>query len=232
MRILIIDDEKVWADKVREAISEMPGASVQHAQTGKEGLKLAGAGGFDVLIIDRMIDSDGADGLEIVAKLRELGVNAPAIILSSLGHARHRVEGLESGADDYLGKPFDADELRARLKALARRAGLVTNPGAYVFGPLEIQVKARTAHWAGQHIPLSPQEFNILAVLAEAGGNPADRQTLWTEVWTDFKNLPPQVNVIDVAMARLRRAITRVSGTDIIETVRGKGWRLARLDAE
>jgi two-component system OmpR family response regulator len=231
MRILIIEDETVWAEKAREAVAGLDGAELTHASTGAQGQALALAEPFDLIILDRVIDSDGSDGLKILAALRERGVSAPALILSSLGETRQRVEGLESGADDYLAKPFDAAELRARLKSLARRAVASAAPEVHVRGDLEVRVKARTAHYQGRHIPLSPQEFDILAVLAELDGDPADRDLLWKRVWTDFPNLPPQINVIDVAMARLRRAMSRVTGVDLIETVRLKGWRLRDLPA-
>ena len=226
MRILIIEDEDVWGERAREAVDGLRGATLTRAATGEEGRRLALSEPFDLLILDRVIETDGTEGLAILSELRERGVSAPALVLSSLGETRQRVEGLESGADDYLAKPFDAAELRARLKSLARRAGAVASPEVYVRGGLEVRVKARTAHYNGRHIPLSPQEFDILAVLAELDGDPADRDLLWKRVWTDFPNLPPQVNVIDVAMARLRRALTRVTGDDLIETVRLKGWRL------
>ncbi len=226
MRILIIEDEDLWAERAREAVADLPDARLEHARTGADGRARALAEPFDLLILDRVIDSDQADGLKILAELRARGVTAPALILSSLGETRQRIEGLESGADDYLAKPFDAGELRARLKSLARRAGASASPQVYVRGALEVRVKARTAHFEGRHIPLSPQEFDILAVLAELEGEPADRDLLWKRVWTDFPNLPAQVNVIDVAMARLRRAMTQVTGVELIETVRLKGWRL------
>lgn len=232
MRILIIEDEDLWAQRAREAVADLPGAQLEHARTGADGRARALAEPFDLLILDRVIDSDQADGLKILAELRERGVTAPALILSSLGETRQRIEGLESGADDYLAKPFDAGELRARLKSLARRARASATPEVYIRGLLEVRVKARTAHFEGRHIPLSPQEFDILAVLAELEGEPADRDLLWKRVWTDFPNLPAQVNVIDVALARLRRALTHVAGVELIETVRLKGWRLRDAPAE
>lgn len=231
MRILIIEDEDIWAERARVAVAELPDAELVHARTGADGRARALSEPFDLLILDRVIDSDGADGLKLLADLRERGVTAPALILSSLGETRQRVEGLESGADDYLAKPFDAAELRARLKSLIRRASASSAPQVYVRGALEVRVKARTAHYKGRHIPLSPQEFDILAVLAELDGDPADRDLLWKRVWTDFPNLPSQVNVVDVAMARLRRAMTRVTGVELVETVRLRGWRL-RAEAE
>jgi two-component system OmpR family response regulator len=232
MRILIIEDEDIWAQRAREAVADLPGAQLEHARTGADGRARALAEPFDLLILDRIIKSDGTNGLEILAALRERGVTAPALILSSLGETRQRVEGLESGADDYLAKPFDAAELRARLRSLARRAGTTATPAVYVRGALEVWVKARSAHYDGRHIPLSPQEFDILAVLAELDGDPADRDLLWKRVWTDFPNLPPQINVIDVALARLRRAMTRVAGVELIHTVRLKGWCLPDAPTE
>ncbi|MGP1275453.1 MAG: response regulator transcription factor [Caulobacterales bacterium] len=226
MHILMVEDEDVWAEKAREAVSAQPGWSLERVASGGEAVVRAAATAIDVLVVDRMIETDGTDGLVLLARLREMGVTAPALVLSSLGQAHQKVEGLEAGADDYLSKPFDAAELRARLKALARRAGFAANPEVIVLAGLEVRVKARTAHWKGAHIPLSPQEFNILKLLAENAGQPVSRDRLWSEVWTDFPNLPPQINVIDVAVARLRRSIRSVVGEDLIETQRLKGYVL------
>lgn len=226
MRILMVEDEDIWAQMAREAVSTEPGWTLERVATGGEALARGGSMAIDVLMVDRVIGTDGADGLQLLARLREMGVTAPALILSSLGQTHQRVEGLDAGADDYLAKPFDAAELRARLRALARRAGLTANPEVIVLGGLEVRVKARTAHWNGAHIPLSPQEFNILKLLAEQAGQPVSRERMWTEVWTDFPNLPPQINVIDVAVARLRRSIRSVVGDDLIETRRLKGYVL------
>lgn len=226
MHILMVEDEDIWARKAAEAVASEPDWTLERVASGREALERAASSAVDVLVVDRVIETDGTDGLSLLARLREMGVVAPALILSSLGQAHQRVEGLEAGADDYLAKPFDAAELRARLKALARRAGFAANPEVMVLGGLEVRVKARTAHWNGTHIPLSPQEFNILKLLAENSGQPVSRDTLWAEVWTDFPNLPPQINVIDVAVARLRRSIRAVVGEDLVETRRLKGYVL------
>lgn len=224
MQILMIEDEDYWADCASMAVADEPDWALTRVRSGAEGISLGAASPVDVLVIDRVIETDGSDGLQVLARLREIGVTAPALVLSSLGQTHQRVEGLEAGADDYLAKPFDAAELRARLKSLARRAGHIANPEVIVLNRLEVRVKARTAHWDGQHIPLSPQEFNILKLLAEHAGTPVSRDTLRAEVWTDFPNLPPQINVIDVAVARLRRSIRAVVGEDLIETRRLQGY--------
>lgn len=226
MHIVLIEDEDSWADCAREAVASEEGWTLTRASSGREGIAVCGSSPVDVLVIDRVIETDGTDGLQLLGRLREMGVTAPALVLSSLGQTHQRVEGLEAGADDYLSKPFDAAELRARLRSLARRAGYAANPEVIILGTLEVRVKARTAHWRGQHIPLSPQEFNILKLLAERAGTPVSRDALWAEVWTDFPNLPPQINVIDVAVARLRRSIRAVVGEDLIETRRLKGYVL------
>lgn len=226
MRILMVEDEDVWADKAKEAVAAESDWTLERVSSGAAALAIGAGSAFDVLVVDRVIETDGTDGLVLLARLREMGVAAPALVLSSLGQAHQRVEGLEAGADDYLSKPFDAAELRARLKALARRAGFAANPEVIVLGGLEVRVKARTAHWNGAHIPLSPQEFNILKLLAENAGDPVSRDAMWAGVWTDFPNLPPQVNVIDVAVARLRRSLRAVVGDDLVQTQRLKGYIL------
>ncbi|MCW5723953.1 MAG: response regulator transcription factor [Maricaulaceae bacterium] len=232
LRILLIEDEDVWAGRVAAALAAEPGWRLQRAADAATALRLGGAGGFDVLIVDRILEADGAEGLDILARLRAAGVTAPALVLSGLGQARHRVEGLDAGADDYLPKPFDKDELRARIRSLIRRSGAAANPEVYVIGGLEVRAKARTAHWNGTHIRLSPQEFDILKTLAGNAGEPVSRETLWRVVWTDFPNLPPQINVIDVAVARLRRALRKTVGHDLIATRRLQGFVLTAAGGE
>ncbi|MBS0255062.1 MAG: response regulator transcription factor [Proteobacteria bacterium] len=220
-RILLIEDEAAIAALVREALEE-GGFVVDWCDHGEEGLRVAAAGGHDAIVLDRMLPE--IEGLSIVRRLRAAAVAAPVLMLSALARAEDRVEGLDAGADDYLGKPFEPFELVARVRALMRRA---TNPlpgAVMLFGELEVHVKARRVHRAGQHVALSPREFDILKFMMDHAGDVVTREMLLREVWG--LNFDPQTNVIDVSMSRLRQRLDEGFAGPVIETVRGAGFRL------
>ena len=168
---------------------------------------------------------EGLDGLSTLQRLRDMDVQTPALFLSNLGQTRSRVEGLDAGADDYISKPFEADELIARVKALLRRARQEAHPDVIVLGGLEVRVKARTVHWDGEHVDLSPKEFEILKFLAENHDQIVSRQMIWNEVWPEYR-IPPQINVIDVNLSRLRSKLEAAAGRPLVETVRKQGFVL------
>ena len=220
-RLLLVEDEEDAARIVLEALAG-GGFSVDWRASGIEGLQIAIETAFDAIILDRMLPE--IDGLSILRRLRAAGVTAPILMLSALARSENRVEGLDAGADDYIGKPFEPSELVARVKALLRRT---TNPVTGVlmlFGELELHVKSRTAHRLGRHVPLSPKEFDILKFMMDHAGDMVTREMLLREVWG--LSFDPQTNVIDVAMSRLRQRLDEGFETSAIETVRGAGFRL------
>jgi len=223
VRFLLLEDDPDAADRVRAALADWPGVELHHVSRGDEALRIGASQPFDALILDRM--TDGMDGLAALQRLRANGVGAPALVLSNLGATRHRIEGLESGADDYLGKPFEAGELVARLKALLRRAGAQAAPDALVLGALDLRLRARTVHWSGRFVDLSPKEFEILKFLAENHDSVVSREMIWNAAWPEYK-IPPQVNVIDVNLSRLRAKLEAVAGRPLVETVRKQGFVL------
>ena len=220
-RILLIEDEAPTAELVREALAGEPFELVWHDR-GEGGLRAAAAGEFDLVILDRLLPE--IEGLTIVRRLREAGVAAPVLMLSALARAEERVAGLDAGADDYLGKPFEPFELVARVRALLRRA---TNPlpgAVMLYGDIELHVKARSVHRAGRHVALSPREFEILKFMMDHAGDTVTREMLLREVWG--LSFDPQTNVIDVNMSRLRQRLDEGFAHPAIETVRGAGFRL------
>lgn len=221
MHILLIEDDQLVASAVVE-ILEREQITVQVAATAEDGLRSAGQADVDVIVMDRMLP--GLDGLGAVARLRRAGIATPVLMLSALGRADHRVEGLDVGADDYLAKPFDPAELLARLRALQRRAATLANQPVLLHGDLELHVKARTAHRDGRHLALSPKEFELLKYLMEHSGEIVTRQMLLQNVWK--LSFDPQTNVIDVNLVRLRRKLDEGFATSCLETVRGQGYRL------
>jgi two-component system OmpR family response regulator len=223
MRVLLLEDDDDAAGRVAEALAGAGINGVERFVRGEDALKAAAASAYDVLILDRMVE--GLDGLTTLQRLRAMDVNTPTLFLSNLGQTRSRVEGLDAGADDYLAKPFEADELIARVQALGRRARRESHPDVLVVGGLEVRIKARTVHWRGEHVDLSPKEFEILKYLAENHDQIVSRQMIWNAVWPEYR-IPPQINVIDVNLSRLRAKLEASAGRPLVETVRKQGFVL------
>ena len=224
---LLVEDEADSARLVTEALYE-DGIAVEWHDNGDAGLRAAGLKPYDIIILDRMLPEIG--GLTIIARLRAAGVAVPILMLSALARSENRVEGLNIGADDYIGKPFEPSELVARVRALIRRATNATPGAVMIFGDLELHVRSRTAHRQGQHIPLSPKEFDILKFMLDHAGDIVTREMLLRKVWN--LNFDPQTKVIDVSMGRLRQRLDEGFNTPIIETVRGVGFRLVAPASE
>lgn len=224
-RVLIVEDDAETAAAVAEAVVAL-GCAAEVAATLPEGLALAAHGAHDVIVLDRMLP--GGDGVEAIAAFKAAGARGLILVLSALGRAGQRVEGLEKGADDYLAKPFDPDELRARLRALLRRAGTeVLANDILAFGDVEIRLRARTVHVGRIHVPVSPREFALITYLARNAGQVVTRMQLLQEVWR--LHFDPGTNVVDVHVGRLRRKLEEAAGRPIILTERGAGYVFAPL---
>jgi two-component system, OmpR family, response regulator len=177
-------------------------------------------------VFDRMLP--GGDGVEAIARIRAGGSTALVLVLSALGRAANRVEGLEKGADDYLAKPFEPEELRARLRALLRRATMqVLDNDLLAFGDLEIRLKARTVHVGRKHVAVSPREFDLITFFARNAGQVVTRMQLLENVWN--LHFDPGTNVVDVHVGRLRRKLEEEAGRPVIQTARGEGYVFAPL---
>jgi len=222
--VLVIEDDPRTAGSVRAAL-EGDGMAVTLVHDGNEGLRRAGSEPFDVILLDRMLP--GLGGIELLARLRAAGVAAPVLMLSALGRSVHRVEGLDQGADDYLAKPFEPDELVARIRALHRRAANQAHSPVILYGDLECHVKARTVHRQGRHIPLSPKEFQLFKYLMDNAGEVVTLEMLLRDIWR--LNFDPQTNVVDVNVGRLRRKLEEGFDASCVETVRGTGYRLVAV---
>ena len=221
LSVLYIEDDEMIAQATRDGAREH-GVVMELAHTGEKGLHRAGSDEFDVIILDRMLPD--LDGIEIVTRLRAAGVTVPVLMLSALGRAENRIEGLDAGVDDYLSKPFEPDELIARLRALHRRSTNREASALILFGDFECHVKARTVHREGRHIPLSPKEFNLFKYLIENAGEIVTKDMLLRHVWN--LNFDPETNVIEVNVNRLRRKLDEGFDKPCLETVRGMGYRL------
>jgi len=222
-KILLVEDDSETAAYLVRGLSEQ-GHTVDHVADGRDGLFLATGGDFDLIILDRMVP--GLDGLALLRALRAAEVVTPVLILSALASVGDRIEGLDSGSDDYLVKPFSFAELLARANALFRRADgkAGTADMRLLVADLEIDPLARSVKRGGRAILLQPREYRLLEYFARNAGRVVTRTMLLEQVW-DY-HFDPGTNVIDVHVSRLRRKLEEGSEQPILHTVRGAGYRL------
>ena len=221
LRILHVEDDEQTARMVSEIMTRT-GDRVTTVANGKEGLRRASEESFDLVILDRMLPD--MTGIDIVTKLRTAGLAIPVLMLSALGRTENRIQGLDAGVDDYLAKPFEDEELVARVRALHRRATGQAHSAVIIFGDMECHIKARTAHRQGKHIALSPKEFELFKYFMQNAGEIVTREMLLHNVWN--LNFDPQTNVIDVNVGRLRRKLEEGFDKPVLETIWGAGYRL------
>lgn len=221
MRVLIMEDDKQVAAFMCRGLREA-GHVCDAAHDGEDGLEMARGGQYDVLVVDRMMPR--RDGLSVIETLRAEGMATPILILSALGEVDDRVDGLKSGADDYLVKPYAFAELLARVEVLARRRDQGSVQTQLSVGDLEMDLLARTVKRGGEDVLLQPREFRLLEFLMRHAGQVVTRTMLLEKVW-DY-HFDPQTNVIDVHISRLRSKIDKPFGSTMLHTVRGAGYRL------
>ncbi len=220
MRVLIVEDEvKLAAAIERRLVAESFDVDVCH--DGKDGLWRAIQGSYDVMILDIMLPS--MNGYRVCAEMRAQGVWTPILMLTAKDGEYDEVEGLETGADDYLSKPFTFVILLARLRALARRSGAVRPPTLRI-GDLELDTASQICRRNGHQIDLTPRERSLLEVLMRNKGDVLSKQTLVDHVWgMDFDG---DMNVVEVYIGYLRKKIDQPFASPLIQTVRGLGYRL------
>lgn len=221
MRILIIEDDIEAAEAMVRGLGEA-GYDCTHAADGAAGLAQAQTRGFDVLIVDRMMPR--MNGVEVVSTLRREGDATPVLFLSALGEVADRVDGLTAGADDYLVKPYAFPELIARVEALSRRRETGAVATTLKVGDLEMNLIARTVYRGTAEIDLQPREFQLLEFMMRHAGQSVTRTMLLEKVWE--YHFDPQTNVIDVHISRLRSKIDKGFDRQMLQTVRGAGYRL------
>lgn len=219
MRILIVEDDADTNQFIARGLAEL-GHQVVTSGDGRDGLFHATDGGFDAMVVDRMLP--GLDGLALVKALRAAGNITPVLMLTAVSGIADRVEGLEGGADDYLVKPFAFSELAARLHALGRRPSAASEPARLAVGDIVIDLHRRTVTRAGRKIALQPREFTLLAELMRNPGRIMTRTMLLERVW-DF-DFDPKTNIVETHLSRLRSKLNAGFDNDPIETVRGAGY--------
>lgn len=220
MKILIVEDDAKTSQAIRRGL-RAEGYEVAAERTGDEGLSRLNAEAFDVVVLDWMLP--GRDGIEILKSVRSRGAKPPVLLLTARDSVEDRVIGLDSGADDYLVKPFAFAELLARLRALLRRT-LPDELQIRRIGGLTVDIGGRRAWRDGDEIPLTPREFDLLLHLMRHEGQVVTRQMLASEVWREPNRSTPLDNVIDVHLARLRKKIDADRSPKLIHTVRGVGF--------
>jgi two-component system, OmpR family, copper resistance phosphate regulon response regulator CusR len=225
VRILVVEDELKLAKALREGL-EADHYSVTVAHTGEDGFYLARAERFDVVILDVMLP--GRNGFEILATLRQNGATMPVLLLTARDAIADRVRGLDSGADDYLVKPFAFPELLARIRALVRRGATDSTAGLKI-GDLEMDIGGRRVTRSGEALDLTPREFDLLEYLLIHQGRVVSREMLARDLWKEVRHTPLD-NVIDVHVARLRRKVDDRFEKKLVHTVRGVGF-VVREDA-
>lgn len=193
-------------------------------ETGKAAQLRAADPAIALIIMDRMLPD--ADGLDVVEQLRADGIDTPVLVLTALGQTENKIEGYRRGADDYLAKPFEPEELMARIGALMRRSAGRVRTDLKVFEDIELHIKARRAHRGGEHLSLSPKEFELLDFFMEHAGAIVTRDMLLRHVWN--LSFDPGTNVIDVNVGRLRRKLETGGRPQILHTVRGIGFCLGQ----
>ena len=220
MHILVVEDETKVAQALKEGL-EREGYEITVARTGEEGYYLIDARPFDLVVLDLMLP--GRDGLEILATLRKRDRGIPVLVLTARDAVQDRVAGLDTGADDYLVKPFAFPELLARIRALLRR-GRPEPPSPVKVSDLEMDVAGRRVMRGGRGLELTTREFALLEYLLRNRGRVVSREMLARDVWKETGRATPLDNVIDVHIARLRRKVDDGFEAKLIQTVRGVGF--------
>ncbi len=221
MRILLIEDDQQAAGYLIKGLTES-GHNVNHAVDGQIGLDLALTEKYEVLVIDRMLPK--RDGLSLIRMLRADGDKTPILVLSALAEVDDRVEGLRSGGDDYLVKPYAFSELLARLEVLARRRTDTLPLNALKLADLELNLLTHKVTRSGILIRLQPMELRLLEFLLRYAGQVVTRTMLLEQVWDLY--FDPQTNVIDTQISRLRSKIDKGFDKPLLHTLRNVGYKI------
>jgi DNA-binding response OmpR family regulator len=227
MRILVVEDEAKVARALKEGL-EREGYEVGVASTGEEGYFLLDARSYDLVVLDLMLPGRG--GLEVLKTLRARDRAVPVLILTARDTVQDRVAGLDTGADDYLVKPFAFPELAARIRALLRR-GRAEPIARLRAADLELDSSTRRVTRGGRELELTAREFELLEYLLRNSGRVVSREMLARDVWKETARATPLDNVIDVHIARLRRKVDDAHRAKLIHTIRGVGFIVRETSA-
>ena len=224
MRLLLVEDDQKIALFVKTGLKEA-GFAVDHVVDGEDGLHLALTEPYDLAVIDLMLPT--VDGLTIIKQMRDNEITTPVLILSAKRSVDERVEGLQTGGDDYLVKPFAFSELLARVQALMRRSSGSNSAVEFKVADLALNLHTRKVFRADREIDLQPLEFSLLEYLLRNTGRVVSKTMIMEHVW-DY-NFNPQTNVVEARICYLRDKIDKDFGTKLIHTVRGVGYVLKEI---
>lgn len=221
-QVLVVEDEQKTRDSLAEGL-RLESWKVETAANGDEALELLRREPFDLVVLDWMLPD--RDGVEVLQQLRGAGKHIPVLMLTARSTLNDRVIGLDSGADDYLAKPFAFAELLARCRALLRRPSW-TGDRLLRCGDLQLDTRARVAVRGDQEISLTPREVDVLEYLLRYQGQIVTREMLERDVWKQTHRMTSLDNVIDVQIMRLRRKVDFEGAERLIHTLRGVGYQL------
>jgi two-component system, OmpR family, response regulator len=220
-RILVIEDDLTTARAIEKQL-RAGGYEVICVPDGQQGLDLAMREYFDAITLDRMLP--GLDGLAVVSRLRERSVSVPILMISALSDVDERIAGLRAGGDDYMVKPFSAQEMAARIEVLLRRTAKMAGAAILRSGDIEMNLLKRTVQLGGKPLKLPHMEFRLLEFLVRNAGKTVSRRFIFEQVWGYY--FDPGANLINVHIGRLRKKLDRSSHPPAIATVKGEGYRL------
>ncbi|MBX3395517.1 MAG: response regulator transcription factor [Phycisphaerae bacterium] len=226
MRILLVEDNQKMARFIRQGLVEH-GYAVDVAASGTDGEEMACTEPYDLIVLDVMLPEQ--DGVSACRNIRRRGVKVPVLMLTALSTTGDKVQGLDAGADDYLTKPFEFDELIARIRAMLRR-GQAQESSALKFDDLELDLLKRSVTRAGQKIKLTSKEFALLEYFMRHPERVLTRTNIGEHVWD--MNFDSDSNVIDVYVSMLRRKIDKGFTRKLIQTVVGTGYKLSLEESE
>jgi DNA-binding response OmpR family regulator len=220
VRVLLVEDEPSAAQLLSKGLREQAYA-VDVASDGNTALFQVGTIDYDAIILDVMLPR--VDGLTVCRTIRQSGSDVPILMVTARDAVDARIEGLDSGADDYLVKPFDFGELLARLRALIRRGRQPLLPETLTIGPLTLNTRSRRVHLRHREVPLTAKEYALLEYLVRRAGDVVSRADIAEHVWDEHYD--PFSNVIDVYIQRLRRKLDASGAESCIRTRRGEGYQ-------
>jgi two-component system response regulator MprA len=221
MRVLVVDDDRALRDALRRALT-LGGYDVQVAEGGREGLARVDDTRPDAIVLDVLMPD--VDGLEVCRRLRSAGDRTPVLMLTARDAVDDRIAGLDAGADDYLVKPFDVEELKARLRALMRRASAELGDDGLSFGPLKLDADRHGVRFEDEVVELTRTEFQLLELLMLNPRRVLPHGLIYERVWGyDFG---PTSNALRVYIGYLRRKLAEIGAPDLIHNVRGVGYVL------
>ncbi|HWQ71921.1 MAG TPA: response regulator transcription factor [Desulfitobacteriaceae bacterium] len=223
MRILMVEDEKYMAEAVAQVLKKNH-YSVDLAYNGEDGLDCGLSDIYDIIILDIMLPK--MDGIKILKELRRNGIETPVILLTARGETEDKVIGLDSGADDYLAKPFHTDELLARLRALGRRKTQLLNDGILKYGDLELNPLTLILGCGNRELKLTLKESQLLELLIKRNGMIISKEIIIEKLWG--YNTDAEDNRVEIHISLLRKKVSNLESEVSIRTIRGAGYVLKR----